>query len=476
MRKIYCLIIALLLLFAFPIGVLAEEEPTPTPSPTPTISALADDPTPAVNALTIDTKNLYDGMSKTYAQGYTPTITSGNVRIVLPLLDKSNALNGASITVTPKVYDVNSPVLLSNRQFSVTKGISSDYLIDFTVPLAKDRFNGKYSVVIQVSYTSAGAIVTQDFDIVLYIKDGKDPNATPPPEPIIKPTSQPIVMITGHTQTPQNIEAGQEFSVAITLENTNEKKGVQNMTVTATTESPHLTLLNETNSFYYKSLAKSGELDIELKYKTSMEAPAGKYTISLHMNYDNADAQTLSSSGLVTVEISQPMRVEMEMQKMPQELNAGDTLPLSFSVMNLGRGKVYNVRVVLNAPGLLPNSSAFIGNMEAGTSGDADMNIFVGTKDMSDGYEGTDKYGYTNGVATLIYEDENGKEYTQEFELSTTINTPIINAVSDEVDIKPEKAGQWWISLIVAGALAAGVGAFLIVRKRKRQNDENNNM
>ena len=34
-----------------------------------------------------------------------------------------------------------------------------------------------------------------------------------------------------------------------------------------------------------------------------------------------------------------------------------------------------------------------------------DMDVFVGTKNMSEGYEGDDKYGYTNGKITLIYED-----------------------------------------------------------------------
>ena len=46
---------------------------------------------------------------------------------------------------------------------------------------------------------------------------------------------------------------------------------------------------------------------------------------------------------------------------------AGDTLPLDFQVMNLGRSTVYNVRCDIKGEGLLATSTAFIGNLEAGT-------------------------------------------------------------------------------------------------------------
>jgi hypothetical protein len=173
------------------------------------------------------------------------------------------------------------------------------------------------------------------------------------------------------------------------------------------------------------------------------------------------------------VEVVQPLRVEMEVPQVEEQVNAGDTMPLTFQVMNFSRGAIYNVRVELSAPGLIPTGTAFVGNMEAGTSATADMDVFVGTKNMSEGYEGDDKYGYTSGTFKLIYEDGKGQEYTEEADFGTTISEPVIAASNPEEEEKPETAGQWWISIVIGGAFVAALAIFLALRaKRKGKENE----
>ena len=244
------------------------------------------------------------------------------------------------------------------------------------------------------------------------------------------------------------------------------------MTVTVSCDSPNFSLQNASNTIYIDKLAKDTTTDIELKFKTDLETPAQRYNIMLAIEYDNSDAVTLSSSGSIPVMISQPLRVEMEAPKIPEQVNAGDTMPVSFQVMNMGRSKVYNVRIELSAPGLIPSGTAFIGNMEAGTASNADMDVFIGTKDMTEGYEGEDQYGFTNGRITLIYEDANGQEYTTDTEFSTKINPPVISAVSAQPEETPETASQWWISLIVGGAVVAILAIILIARSKKGKRHE----
>ena len=137
----------------------------------------------------------------------------------------------------------------------------------------------------------------------------------------------------------------------------------------------------------------------------------------------------------------------------------------------MGRSKVYNVRCELSVPGLLASSSAFIGNMEAGTATAGEMSVFVGTKNMSDGYEGSDKYGNTSGKITLIYEDQNGQQFSQEIEVKTKINEPVM-PVNNEPEEEPEKAGQWWISILIGVAVIAGLAGILIIRAKKVKKNE----
>ena len=116
---------------------------------------------------------------------------------------------------------------------------------------------------------------------------------------------------------------------------------------------------------------------------------------------------------------------------------AGDTLPLDFQVMNLGRSTVYNVRYDIKGEGLLATSTAFIGNLEAGTE----------------------------GTITLTYEDADGKQYTSESTFSTNIQEPQVPVIVKE---ESKQARQWWTC---AGIIAI-VGGMCIYRYKKRQSVE----
>ena len=159
--------------------------------------------------------------------------------------------------------------------------------------------------------------------------------------------------------------------------------------------------------------------------------------------------------------------MELEQPQAPESVNAGDTLPLDFQVLNMGRSGAYNVRIELDVPGLIPSETAFIGNMEPGTAMQAQMDVFIGTKIMSEGYEGEDKYGYTSGKIRLIFEDSAGQEFVQETDFNTTINPPVINSQPEQPEEEEETAGQWWISLIIGAGIIAAVATFLIIKNRK---------
>lgn len=427
--------------------------------------------------LSIDNRNIYEGMNKSYSQGYSPTVQNGTATIILPVIC-DGTLKGNTVTATPNLGEPSaSPFSYQNyqkdivlSQNTVNKGMGSvaSYYIRFDLALINERFNGVYPVEITVSgKADDGSIVTKTFTAYATITDGKDPNAGSETE---APTSQPIIIVAKHHISPLPVQAGQEITATITLKNTSETKSVQNMTVTAGCDSPNLTLLNDSNVFYIKHLGRGETLDIELKYKTDLETPAGKYDINLAIVYDNSDAQTLSSTGVVTAEVRQQVLVQLETPAIPKEVNAGDTLALSFSVLNLSRGKIFNVRCVLEAPGFIPSGTAFIGNMEAGTAASGDMDVFIGTKDMTEGYEGEDKYGFTSGSITLIYEDAAGQEYTEEAEFSTAINAPVITQTSAPEE-EPEKAGQWWISILIGAVVTGGLAALLIIRGKRRVKD-----
>lgn len=456
----------------------ASPAPTDNPAPEQTFAAL----------FSIDTENVYEGMDRPYKNGYMPAVSGNKAVVVLPLISSGNIKDNmlmASVDLgdpssAPFVFkSYGKQVKLENKQVNNGAGVVSAYYVAFELDLSASRYIGTYPVIITVRASNdSGEPIEQAFTLYVRITEGTDPNATPEPEPIAtpapeaKPTSQPIVLVTGSVQSPAPVEAGKEFTVDIILTNTNEKKYVQNMTATLSCEVPGIDLLEDSNTIYVKKLGKSESITISARYKTGLEVPAGKHTINVALAYDNPEAATLASSGVVSIEVKQPLKIELTMPQIAAEVNAGDTLPLALQVMNLSRTMVYNVRCELSAPGLLPTGTGFIGNMEAGTAANTDMNVFIGTKDMSEGYSGEEKYGYTSGTLTLIYENADGEESRQEYDIATTIKTPVITT-TEEPDEEPETQTQWWIALIIAAVVIGAVVILLVLRnKRKRERQD----
>lgn len=130
---------------------------------------------------------------------------------------------------------------------------------------------------------------------------------------------------------------------------------------------------------------------------------------------------------------------------------------------------MYNVRCVVSGYGFAPSNTGYIGTMEAGTSANTKVDLYIIALNASEGNENGSQYGDTTGTVTLIYEDENGKEFSQESLFDTTVKRPVVDISQLQTETDDEETvGQWWISILILGGviLAAGIG--LLVFKRKK--------
>lgn len=420
--------------------------------------------------LSIDSQNVYESMDKSFSQGYSPTVADGKALIVLPVIS-TGEVTGNTLTASADLGTTSdSPFVYRNYKKAVT-GSDHLFLVHFELSLQSERNNGVYPVTITLTGVSSdGESVTQSFTVYVTITDGIDPSAAAEER---NPVSQPNIIVAGHSISPSPLEAGDKFTATVTLKNLSSTQSVQNMLVTVGCDNADWILLNETNVFFIDGLAAGSAFDIEVSYKTDIETAAGQYGISLNIVYDNKDAQTLSGSGDFQVEIGQAVSMELETSDIPASVNAGDTISLSFSVLNLSRDKVYNVRCIVEAAGFVPSGTAFIGNMEAGTKATSETEVFIGTINSTEGYEDAERYGYTKGTVTLVYEDGTGTEYNQVFEFTTKINEPVITS-STKTEDEPSMQSQWWISVIIgAFTITTMTGVLFRSKKRRRVQYEN---
>jgi hypothetical protein len=304
------------------------------------------------------------------------------------------------------------------------------------------------------------------------ITDGKSTEPVTKEEVIpveTKPQSQPLLYISDYTVDPEVAVAGQTFLVTAVIRNTSKTRPVRNMAIRVSTDSTELTLLEDSSTVYWERLEADTTRSLQLRLRAENSIAVGKYNIMLDMTFDNEDAVTLSASGKVPVAVTQPMELQATFPDIASNVNAGDTVALSFQALNLGKSKAYNVRFELDGAGLIPNGVAYIGNLEAGSAGSAEMKVFVGSKDMNRTLEeGMERYGQTSGVLTMVYEDENGNELREEKHFGTFVEELVVNSPKKD---EPERSGfQWWIAVVAgAAAVIAICGGLLYVRYRRRK-------
>lgn len=451
--------------------------PTAPTKPTePTEPSLPQIPT----VLEIDSSHVYSGMDMAYEDGYLPRISGGVMKIVLPLKCSSSLWDDKLDTSISLDTSASSPFVVENfrKTFyleSVTPKNSSEsqevYLVAYEIQLSDERRNGTYPVAITTSgFDASGNAITTTFTLYITITDGKIEKIA---QPVVDtPTAEPVVYISKTVLEPTTAQAGESFTMTVTLKNSITAKYVRNMLVTVDTGNVQIDLEEDSNIFPIEKIDRGGEVELTLHFSTEPAIPSGKYPISFSFKYDSSKTLNLSSTGATVVEIQQPANMELVMPRFADSVSVGESVPVTFQVMNMGRSSMYNVRCVVSGFGLVPSNTGYIGTMEAGTSKTTKVELYIIALNASSGNENGQQYGDTTGTVTLIYEDETGQEYSQEASFDTTVNRPVVQLPQNdsEEEKAEQRAGSWWVSIsILGGVILAAVGTILFVRGKKRR-------
>lgn len=427
--------------------------------------------------LKIDDANQYDGMEKPYKDGYVPTNANGSVRIVFPILSEGE-LKGNTLRAALDLGDAQTaPFVFKNYEKDIklqtvkvnanTKEVSA-YVADFTVDLKKKRTNGSYPVILKVTAKDTkGNPMEQEFTTYVTIADGIDPDATTEEtvEPVAEelPTFAPKVMVKSYKYSKSEILPGDEVKADIVLLNTSKENTVKNMTVAVTADTESFTLLSQSDSIYIEKIAPQEETTITFSYRVNAKTAAGQYDFDLAMDYADGDGNTYTTTGKAKIMIGQSSEMQFDALNFPAEVVVADVVEANVQAMNLGRSKIYNVRAEIAADGLKPQGTIFIGDMEAGTAATGSTQVSVSS------LSGSKLYGNTEGTVTYYYEDESGKEYTEEATFTTTIKSPFSD---QKEETTPDNTNQWWVIMaVVLGCIVVGAGVIIVRKIRLKKQD-----
>lgn len=412
--------------------------------------------TPVVNPLYIDSQNLYQGMDKTYSQGYVPRVENGNAYIIMPLLGQTY---DGHVTVTVDLgATTDNPFILGNYSQTVSSkdGI---YLFHFEIPLAAGRKNGAYPVTLTADYLDiTGNQAQQNFILYVTITDGTNADTGSVKEAV----ETPKLYISACEITPETVGGEKEFSVAVTIENIGAIRA-RSVILTYGSDTAGIVPAQTNNTMHLKNIASGKSETASFAFQTTKDVLAGDQSFYVKLDYVDLYGGIYTATRTFLVRVIQLAKMEYDPINVPKQVTAGETISVPVSVFNTGKSTLRNVTATISGAGLIPTSGVFFGDILPGESGNGEMEVYVGVFSMTGNT--TNDYGKSNGTYTITYMDDNGEEHKEDMEFSTEIVKP----AEDLEDAKEEQtAGQWWISILVAFAIIAIVVSVIVVTKFSR--------
>ncbi len=191
-----------------------------------------------------------------------------------------------------------------------------------------------------------------------------------------KNKSIPKIIVSDYKVEPIIVQAGQEFDLYMTFQNTHRIKSVENikalLTVPVNAEGNKtanvFTPVNSSNTFYIDSINPKGESQQYIRLYTVPDAAAMNYILVIDFEYEDIDGNQIKSQSEVGVNVKQIAKFEVGDIVIPPSAMQGEQLYLEFTVQNAGKVNLNNLKVKLSGEGFDTMGSEYIfGNFASGS-------------------------------------------------------------------------------------------------------------
>lgn len=280
-------------------------------------------------------------------------------------------------------------------------------------------------------------------------------------------TSVPRVIVTGFSTDPGEVRAGNDFTLTIHLKNTSKSTRVKNMLfdLAAPTEgndeqtmAPAFLPTSGSSSVYLEGIKANGTADISITLNAKSDLLQKPYSIDLSMKYEDSEGSQIEASSGISIPVKQDARFEFsDFEISPDTISVGEEANVMCSLYNLGRIKLYNVRVRFEG-NCIEKEEVFLGNVDSGATGSIDA--------MLEGSKATP--GPAKVTMTMSYEDESGNVS----EVNKELKLEVVEAVEDDmemVDMAEEEKGFPVVPVVIIVVVIAAIAAALLLVKRRKK-------
>ena len=392
----------------------------------------------------IDQHTEIDGMSRSWYQGYGPTIKNHTMTLCLPIRAESCV---GDITVSIALDDSNV-FLLTSEPKEVTISPKDDiYPVKLSLALERYRRNGDFPATITIKGTDeAGKEIVETIPYVIRIRDGYASHET------LEPVISDVV---------GDLNVGSEGSLSLTITNPTTTQSIMDGEITVTDASGEI-LMSCSNRVQVNEILPGKSETVTIPMTVKGNATISAHTLEVKFSYTvlGKDAEWTES---FTVPVTQAIRLEQGGVQLPTAI-AGELSNMTLPLMNMGKGELQNVLVKLEMDGVLDAQSVLVGTMAAGETKQAKLTF---TPKL-------DSMGTHSGTVTITCEDAYGNAFSQTMDVTLTVDEPIPEVEMQQEEEKEKMSVGTVVLIILCVLMAAGLVAqgTLLTKKIHKLEEE----
>ncbi len=348
--------------------------------------------------------------------------------------------------------------------------------LTFKFQVSPDAARGSVPIVIKVdNLDGQNGSISQAVSVFLDTS-GKDDDNNPA-------KNVPKIIVNTYSYDPGTVKAGEQFTLNISFLNTHSTKTIRNIRGSFTVENKSnesgnvFTPVDCSNTFYIDSITPKDTYDWNLRLYTIPDALSKTYTVTLSFDYEDEHGNPFTTTEIIGIPVYQPSRLEVSDISLPSETFMGQPIYASFSLYNMGKTELYNVKMSVEGDFMAEPKSTYFGNFTSGY------------QEYSEIMLNPMNIGMLSGKIVVEYETPSGE--AQRFEKEFTMNVMDMPMMDPGFPVDGGKPGfpmepgmeggepaqggfigSVWFFVIIGVVVAAVVVVIIVVVKKRKKSKE----
>lgn len=473
--KFFSILLAVaLLLTAVPLYSALADDATPSPSPTPTPTPTpVPTPEPGAGHLELFT-GVTDAEEQNLLQVYSQR-AGEKITFYVPIFNR-DLPNATDLTCdlfsgTPQNPFTGSLAFKNYKTWNSTTSKLEDWsskniaigdraYFEVTGTLSSTAPVGTYTLNFTVTYSSG---LKDNIPVTVVVREASSDGGSSGGSSY---RSKPKVILESYSFSEDPIYAGDTITLKLVVANTSKREAITNLTLELSNEAGViLPAPGGSNSIFIGTIDKDEAYVQTIKLQIAPDAEPKSQLLSIKLSYEGTrNRSDFEETASVSVPVQQKARVLINDPQVYDDPWVGSSVAVGVTLYNLGKTTLYNCMVDVVGDGLTLEESYFGGNIAAGGTMRADLNVTPTTG------------GQLDAKVRVTYEDVNGNPTEELLPMNMFVNEEPAggmvspgNGATEIPGDKPASANIGWIFWTLGGVAVVTGAVFLGIKAKKKR-------